>query len=120
MLQSVADSLLRSLAESDLDRVAAACSEHVVMFGTDADEEWSDRGGLLAGLEPFIGSGMAAEWDDDPVIGGDWVAGTAVYTLPDGSRVRVRVSMVFADGLLVHGHFSVPVEQKLVADKYEP
>jgi hypothetical protein len=58
---------------------------------------------------------MSARWAGDPAVGSDWVAGTAAYTLPDGALVPVRVSMVFADGLLTHGHFSVAVEEKLVS-----
>lgn len=118
MLRNVADTLLRSLAQSDLGPVAAGCAEDVVVFGTDADEEWRDRPGLLAGLEPLAGSGMTAEWAGEPVQGRDWVAGTAIYTLPNGSRMPVRVSMVFTDGLLTHGHFSVAVQDKLVPPQH--
>lgn len=115
-LRALAGTLLDALAESDLDRVAAACRENVVVFGTDADEIWHDRAGLLAGIEPFVGAGMSARWEGDPDCGSNWVAGTAIYTLPDGSTVPVRVSMVFDGDRLAHGHFSVAVPENLVKE----
>lgn len=114
-IRFLADSLLHALAESDIERVKAGCREDVVVFGTDIDEEWHDRDTLVASLVPFAGTSMSAEWESDPATGTDWVAGTAIYSLADGSLAPVRVSMIFTDGLLVHGHFSVATPERLVA-----
>jgi SnoaL-like domain len=105
-----ADRLLAALAQVDLAAVDAACADDVVVFGTDVGEEWSDRGSLLAALEPMRALGLRARWRGEPLARGCWVAGDAEFLLPDGTRVGVRVTMVFAEGLLAHAHYSIPAD----------
>jgi hypothetical protein len=105
--RELAGVLLTALATSDLDRVGQLTAEHVVLFGTDVGERWDSRQGLLEALEPMRELGMTARWADDVCGGPGWIAGTAVYSFPDGTVLPARVSLVFAGGRLVHGHFSV-------------
>lgn len=99
--------LLPALARSDLATVAELTAEDVFMLGTDESERWETRATLLDALEQMRSLGLAAEWSDDVVARPGWVAGTAIYTFPDGTTLRTRVSFVFERGLLAHGHFSV-------------
>jgi hypothetical protein len=108
--RELATVLLRALATSDLERVREMTAENVVLFGTDRGERWDSRESLLAALEEMRALGVSAAWDDDVAVGSGWIAGTAVYRFPDGRELPTRVSLVFADGRLVHGHFSVAQE----------
>lgn len=99
--------LLPALASSDLATVQELTAEDVVLFGTDEAERWESRASLLDALAEMRSLGLRAEWADDVVIGPGWAAGTAIYTFPDGAKLRTRVSFVFDQGVLVHGHFSV-------------
>jgi hypothetical protein len=99
--------LLPALASSDLSAVAELTAEHVVLFGTEAHERWESRAALLEALDQMRPLGLRAEWATDLVARHGWVAGTAIYTFPDGRTLATRVSFVFDQGLLVHGHFSV-------------
>jgi hypothetical protein len=103
----LAGELLTALATSDVDRVRELTAVDVVLFGTDEGERWDDVGSLIDALEEMRALGLTATWSDDVRDGHGWVAGTAVYRLADGSELPTRVSLVFEDGLLVHGHFSV-------------
>jgi SnoaL-like domain len=105
--RELAGVLLTALATSDLERVGELTAEDVVVFGTDSGERWESRKALLEALEPMRELGLAARWADDVRGGPGWIAGTAIYSFPDGSRLATRVSLVFAGGRLVHGHFSV-------------
>jgi hypothetical protein len=108
--RELATVMLTALATSDLDRVAALTAEDVVMFGTDRAERWDTRDSLIEALEEMRALGLRAAWADDVKEGRGWIAGTAVYRLSDGSELPTRVSLVFEDGRLVHGHFSVAHE----------
>ena len=101
---------LTALATSDLDRVGELTAEDVVLFGTDRGERWDTRGSLIGALEGMRALGLTAAWADDVKEGHGWIAGTAIYRLSDGSELPIRVSLVFEDGRLVHGHFSVAQE----------
>lgn len=100
--------LLHALATSDLPMVAELTAEDVVVFGTDASERWETQATLLSALEEMRALGLRAEWADDVITRSGWVAGTAIYTFPDGGTLRTRATFVFAEGVLVHGHFSIP------------
>jgi hypothetical protein len=105
--RDLAARLLEALARSDLATVEPLCAEDVVVFGTDAHEVWHDRAGLLSALERMRELDLRARWSGEPAAGPGWVAGSAEFTLQDGSTLPVRVSMVFAGGRLVHAHYSV-------------
>jgi ketosteroid isomerase-like protein len=106
-IPELARRLLTALAGSDLEAVAELTTPDVVVFGTDIGERWDDRASLLDALAEMRSLGLQASWEDDLACGGDWAAGTADYRFSDGSRQPVRVSMIFAQGRLTHGHFSV-------------
>jgi hypothetical protein len=108
-LGAQATRLLAAFAACDLEAVGGMCGERVVVYGTDVGERWSDRRSLLAALEPMRELGLSAEWVGEPTVGGDWVAGVALYKGTDLEPTEVRVTMTFAAGLLVHGHFSAEV-----------
>ena len=112
--RTLAELLLPAFAASDLKTLSAWCDEDIVLFGTDEDERWYDRESLFSALDALRAAGLRARWESEPAYGENWIGGTAIYTLPDGSNIPVRVSLVFAGGKLVHGHFSVPVSEKLV------
>jgi hypothetical protein len=105
--RELAELVLHALATSDLERVRELASDDVVVFGTDVGERWDSRESLVDALESMRALGLSAEWSDDLRAGSGWLAGTAVYRLSDGSRLPTRVSLVFEEGRLVHGHFSV-------------
>jgi SnoaL-like domain len=105
-----ADAVITAFARSDLDAVERLCAKDVVVFGTDADEVWHDRASLASALDGMRELDLRVRWLGEPASGEDWVAGPAEFTLADGSRLPVRVSMVFADdGRLAHAHYSVAV-----------
>ncbi len=108
-VRELADAVLEAFARSDLETAGKLCAPDVVVFGTDADEVWDDRASLLAALDGMREFGLEARWVENPARGADWVAGPAEFTLADGSKVPVRVSMVFAGARLAHAHYSVAV-----------
>lgn len=99
--------LLDALARSELEVVEPLCAEDVVVFGTEANEVWHDRLGLLSVLDGMRDLELRARWIGEPAAGPGWVAGPAEFTFKDGSMLPVRVSMIFAHGRLVHAHYSV-------------
>jgi hypothetical protein len=105
--RELAGEILTALATSDVARVRELSAEDVVMFGTDDGERWEDVHSLIDALEGMRELGLTATWAGDVREGRGWVAGTAIYRLADGSELPTRVSLVFDDGRLVHGHFSV-------------
>jgi hypothetical protein len=105
--RELAAEILTALATSDVDRVGDLVTADVVLFGTDEGERWDDIRSLLDALEEMRALGLTASWSGDVREGRGWVAGTAIYRLADGSELPARVSLVFEDGRLVHGHFSV-------------
>lgn len=106
-MRELADSVLVAFAHSDLVSAERLCAEDVVVFGTDEDEVWHDRGSLLRALDAMRELGLEARWVGEPAEGAAWVAGAAEFTLADGSTMPVRVSMVFAGERLIHAHYSV-------------
>jgi hypothetical protein len=104
----LADQVLEAFATSDLGAVEELCATDAVVFGTDIGEVWWERPSLVSALEAMRELGLEARWIGERRVGDNWVAGFAEFTLADGSRVPTRVSMTFADGLLVHAHYSVP------------
>jgi SnoaL-like domain len=105
--RELADEMLTALATSDVERVRELTAGDVVLFGTDEGERWDDVDSLVDALEEMRALGLTAAWSGDIRAGGGWVAGTVIYRLADGSELPTRVSLVFEDGRLVHGHFSV-------------
>jgi hypothetical protein len=105
--RGLAAEILVALATSDVDRVRELTAPDVVLFGTDEGERWDDAASLIGALEEMRALGLTAQWGDDIRTGHGWIAGTAIYRLADGSELPTRVSLVFEDGRLVHGHFSV-------------
>jgi hypothetical protein len=105
--RELAAEMLTALATSDVDRVRELAAGDVVLFGTDERERWDDRGSLIDALEEMRMLGLTAEWAGDLRDGPGWIAGTATYRFPDGREMPTRVTLVFEDGRLVHGHFSV-------------
>jgi hypothetical protein len=105
--RELAAEILTALATSDLDRVRELTAPDVVLFGTDDGERWDDAASLIDALEEMRALGLTARWGDDLRAGHGWIAGTAIYRLSDGTELPTRVSLVFENGRLVHGHFSV-------------
>src|SRR5262249_26854130 len=105
--RELARQILTALATSDVDRVRELTAEDVALFGTDEGERWDDLDSLIDALVEMRALGLTAAWGDDVRSGNGWVAGTAIYRLADGSELPTRVSLVFEDDRLVHGHFSV-------------
>jgi hypothetical protein len=102
---AAATQLLRAFARSDLESIERLCADDVLLVGTDENELWSGRGAVL---ESFAGAfDLEVDWVDEPTAGSDWLFGHAVFRDRDGSSTPVRVTMVFRDGVLVHGHYSV-------------
>lgn len=100
-----ATALLHAFARSDLEAIAALCTEDVLLVGTDAGELWRGRGTVVSA---FAGAfDLSVEWVGDPTARDDWLFGDVVFGLPDGGRQAARVTMVFRDGLLAHAHYSV-------------
>ena len=106
-LIELATDLLHALAASDLERVLAMCTPDVLVYGTDKGERWDRRDELLRALDAMRSLQLQADWIEPPTSGVDWAAGVALYTSPSMRPTAVRVTMVFRDALLVHGHFSV-------------
>ena len=119
-LRRRADDLLQALAASDRDRVRALCAPDIVMYGTDVGERWDDLASLCAALENMRSLGLRARWREEPASGADWVAGVALYQAAEGPEVPTRVTFVFADGLAIHGHFSVEGEMPVSASATAP
>ena len=108
-IRESADAVLAAFAHADLDAVERLCAKDVVVFGTDVEEVWHDRGALASALDGMRELELRARWLGEPTVGEDWVAGPAEFTLADGSTLPVRVSLVFAGARLVHAHYSVAV-----------
>ncbi|HEY4277204.1 MAG TPA: hypothetical protein VGM91_03230 [Conexibacter sp.] len=108
--RAAAEVLLPAFAASDLATIERMAAPGAVVFGTDVGERWDERGALLSSLDEMRALGLRARWCGDVVGGEDWVAGTARYETPDGEALAVRVSLVFRDGLLAHGHFSLAAQ----------
>ncbi len=106
-----ATAVLETFARADVERARFLCAPDLLLVGTDVGELWSERESFLADLEGMRELGLRARWHDDPALGDGWAAGTAEFTLSDGTTLPVRVTLVFAGGKLVHGHYSVAVEQ---------
>jgi hypothetical protein len=109
--------LLPAFASSDLTSLEPLTAETVHVIGTEESELWTDRESLFAALDRMRSLGLRAEWSGDLMTGPGWVAGTALYTMPGGATLAARVSFVFADGKLVHGHFSVPEDAPAAGDR---
>jgi ketosteroid isomerase-like protein len=104
-VQQIATELLQAFAVSDLDAIARLCADDMLLVGTDEGEYWE---GLEAVLASFGGAyDLQVEWVGEPQARGNWVFGRAEFTEEDGSKLPVRVTMVFAGEKLVHAHYSV-------------
>jgi SnoaL-like domain len=100
-----ATEILNAFAESDLDTIQRLCAQDLLLVGTDSDEFWD---GLPAVMRTFGGAyDLEVEWIDEPTVHNGWLFGRAVFTESDGSKLPVRVTMIFADGKLTHAHYSV-------------
>jgi SnoaL-like protein len=100
-----ATAILQAFAKSDLETIRRLCADDLLLVGTDRDEFWD---GLPAVMSSFGGAyDLDVEWVDQPTIRGDWLFAGAVFTEADGSKLPVRVTMIFADGKLTHAHYSV-------------
>jgi len=102
-----ASAVPNAFAHSDIERARELCADDLVLFGTDADELWSDRESFLEALEGMRQLGLSARWLEAPRSRDEWVAGVAEFAFADGTTLPVRVTLVFADGRLAHGHYSV-------------
>jgi hypothetical protein len=109
----LATELLDAFARSDLERARPLVAEDVVIFGTDVGEEWSEKEDFLVALDALRALDLRARWLGTLTARDEWVAGTAEFTLGDGSVVPVRVTMVFADERLVHAHYSFASEESV-------
>jgi len=105
-----ATEVLDVFARSDIERARALCAEELLLFGTDVGEVWHDRESFLEALEAMRELGLSARWRETPIVADGWVAGEAEFTFPDGRTLPVRVTLVFADGSLVHGHYSLAAD----------
>ena len=106
-MRAAADELLAAFARSDLDVIARRCADDVILWGTDVGESWVGKQRVL---ESFAGTfDLEVRWLGEPSEGDNWVAGPAQFTLADGSTLLARVTMVFAEGLLEHAHYSIAV-----------
>ena len=105
-VRELADAVLTAFAAADLAAVERLVHPEAIVFGTDAGEHWSDRESLMAALDGMRALRLRAEWREPPAAGSSWAAGTAIYRAGDGPPMETRVTMAFADGRLVHAHFS--------------
>jgi SnoaL-like domain len=103
--------VLATFARADVDRAQDLCARDLLLYGTDVGELWSDRESFIAALDGMRELGLRARWREDPTVGDRWVAGIADFTLAHGTTLPVRVTLVFAEGKLVHGHYSVASEE---------
>jgi len=107
-----AEQLLTAFATSGVATVRELCADDVTVYGTDEGERWGNLEGLCAALEAMRALGLSAKWETAPVDHGGWIAGVALYSVPGQGVVPVRVTLVFENRKLVHGHFSL--EQRTV------
>ena len=105
-LVELSSEVLDVFARSEIERARELCLEDVLIFGTDVGERWSDRESFLAALDDMRELGLGARWQETPAGGPDWVAGTAEFTLRDGTILPARVTMLFSQGKLAHAHYS--------------
>ena len=104
-MRAAASELLEAFAHSNLEVIARRCADDLVLWGTDEGESWVGKQEVL---ESFAGAfALGVRWLGEPVEGESWVAGFAEFALDDGSRVPVRVTMVFRNDLLAHAHYSI-------------
>lgn len=107
MIESATE-LLRAFACSDLATIERLCAEDLLLIGTDTDETWEGRDLVT---RSFAGAfDLDASWIGKPIARDNWVFGLALLTGPGGTSTPVRLTMVFRNRLLVHGHYSVAVE----------
>jgi hypothetical protein len=105
--RALADAVLGAFAGSDLEAVERLVAPDATVWGTDEGEHWSDRAALVAALDGMRSLELSARWREPPLVGDGWAAGVALYRSGGGPPMETRVSLVFEDGRLVHGHFSV-------------
>jgi hypothetical protein len=103
--------ILETFARADVERARFLCAPDLLLFGTDVGELWSERESFLVDLDGMRELGLRARWREDAAVGDQWAAGIAEFTLSDGTTLPVRVTLVFAEGKLVHGHYSVASKQ---------
>lgn len=107
-MREQATALLHAFARSELGAIDRLCADDVVIWGTDVGETWEGKRTVLAS---FAGAfDLDVHWVGDPLARDNWVAGNAEFALGDGTRVAARVTMVFRDGLLAHGHYSIAMD----------
>lgn len=106
-IEELSSQVLRAFTGADLTTASRLLAANVVIYGTDREERWQDRTSFMAALDAMRALGLSATWEQPVVTGPDWVAGVALYRSRGGALTPVRVTMVFCDGQLVHGHFSV-------------
>lgn len=104
---ALGSAVLLAFAAADVETARELVHPDAVIFGTDEGEEWNGRETFLAGLAPMADLRLTAIWEDAPRHGEDWVSGVAIYRQGGGEPLRVRVTLLFRDRLLVVGHFSV-------------
>lgn len=100
-----ASDLLQAFACSDLETIGRLCADDVLLVGTDDGELWRGRDAVLAAFGGAFD--LEVGWSGEPVVGDGWLHGDCVFTDARGAETPARVTMVFRDGLLVHGHYSV-------------
>ncbi len=105
--RALADAVLEAFATSDLEAVERLVAADATVWGTDEGEHWSDRGSFAAALDAMRSLELSASWREPPLVGDGWAAGVALYRAGGGEPMETRVTLVFEDGLLAHGHFSV-------------
>lgn len=103
--------VLDTFARADVGEARDLCATDLLLFGTDVGELWRDRTSFLEALDGMRELGLLARWRSDPTAGDRWVAGEADFTLADGEILPVRVTLIFADEKLVHGHYSVASQE---------
>ncbi len=99
--------ILLTLAAADVETARELVDPDAIIYGTDDGEEWYGREGFLADLAPMAGLNLSVTWEEAPRFGEDWVSGIALYRQGGGKPLRVRVTLVFRERLLILGHFSV-------------
>ncbi len=107
MIESATE-LLQGFARSDLATIERLCAEDLLLIGTDTDEIWEGRDLILRSFAGVFD--LKASWIGEPITRDDWVFGLARLTGADGTSTDVRLTMVFRNRLLVHGHYSAAVQ----------
>ena len=88
-----------------------ASTRDVQGIGSDPGEWWAGRDRLLSVIETQLREMAGARFEFGETAGSDrWVAAKCAITMPDGTAVAGRVTVVCtADGHIEHFHFSVGV-----------